>query len=69
MGLLLLFASSDPSSSLALASGHGYGKSKGQVHINVWRGPSKGYGKYKFAPWGYYAKLPADDAPHYKHHY
>lgn len=40
---------------------------KGHVHINVWRGPSKGYKKHKFAPWGYYAKLPADDYP--KHHY
>lgn len=40
---------------------------KGRVHINVWRGPSKGYGKHKFAPWGYYAKLPADDYP--KHHH
>ncbi|KAG9508989.1 hypothetical protein GZH46_02503 [Fragariocoptes setiger] len=39
---------------------------KGHVHINVWRGPSKGYKKHKFAPWGYWAKLPADES---KHHY
>lgn len=38
---------------------------KGYVHIKVWRGPSHGHKKHKFAPWGYKAKLPADD---HKHH-
>lgn len=33
---------------------------KGPVKINVWRGPTKGDKKHKFAPWGYHAKLPAD---------
>jgi len=40
---------------------------KGHVHINVWRGPTKGHKKHKFAPWGFYAKLPADEAK--KKHY
>lgn len=31
------------------------------VNVNVWRGASKGSKKHKFAPWGYYAKLAADD--------
>ena len=52
--LLLMFAAYDQ----AMAS-------KGHVHIKVWRGPSHGHKKHKFAPWGYKAKLPADD---YKHH-
>lgn len=56
LAFLLMFASYH----LAQA-GH-----KGHVHINVWRGPSKGYKKHKFAPWGFYAKLPADDE---KKHY
>lgn len=42
---------------------------KGHVHINVWRGPSKGHKKHKFAPWGYYAKLPADEKGKKHHHY
>lgn len=58
LALLLAFGSYD-----TVSAGH-----KGHVHINVWRGPSKGYKKHKFAPWGYYAKLPADDMPK-KHHY
>lgn len=41
------------------------GHSKGNVHIKVWRGPSHGHKKHKFAPWGYKAKVPADD---HKHH-
>lgn len=53
-------------SAYEIVSAGSYGK--GHVHVNVWRGPSKGYKKHKFAPWGYYAKLPADDAPKY-HHY
>lgn len=57
MVLLMSFATYD----LALA-----GHKDGHVHINVWRGPSKGYKKHKFAPWGYYAKLPADES---KKHY
>lgn len=59
ISLLVAFASYD----LVHAGGH-----KDRVHINVWRGPSKGYKKHKFAPWGYYAKLPADEGPK-KHHY
>lgn len=58
MAVLFMFASYD----LTLAGGH-----KGHVHINVWRGPSKGHKKHKFAPWGYYAKLPADEGK--KKHY
>ena len=56
MTLLLLFAAYDQA-----VAGH-----KGYVHVKVWRGPSHGYKKHKFAPWGYKAKLPADD---YKHHH
>lgn len=43
------------------------GKHKGHVKVNVWRGPSKGHKKHKFAPWGYYAKMPADSGK--KHHH
>lgn len=35
------------------------------VHINVWRGTSKGHKKHKFAPWGLHAKLPADQDKHH----
>lgn len=35
-----------------------YKRRKG-VRVHVWRGPRK-YRKRKFAPWGYYAKVPAD---------
>lgn len=56
LALLLVFAAYDEA-----IAGH-----KGKVHINVWRGPSKGHKKHKFAPWGYYAKLPADEG---KKHY
>jgi len=59
--LLLLWLSS----AYDLAIGH---KHKGQVHIDVWRGASKGHKKDKFAPWGYYAKLPADKGKKKKHH-
>ena len=38
------------------------------VNINVWRGPSKGHKKHKFAPWGYHAKLPADMDKKKHHH-
>lgn len=54
LAFLLMFASYDQQ-----VSAHKY------VHIKVWRGPSHGHKKHKFAPWGYKAKLPADD---YKHH-
>lgn len=63
LSILCLLASIHDSSSLVAAKKH-----KGHVHINVWRGPSKGYKKHKFAPWGYYAKLPADEMGK-KHHY
>lgn len=59
MAILLMFASYDQ----AIAGYKG-----GKVHVNVWRGPTIGYKKYKFAPWGYYAKLPADEGKKY-HHY
>ncbi|KAG7155866.1 Insulin-degrading enzyme-like [Homarus americanus] len=45
------------------ASGHG-GK-HGQVQIKVYRGPSKGHGYHKFAPWGYWVKQPEDDHGHH----
>lgn len=56
MAILLTLAAS------SVSAGH-----KGHVHINVWRGPSKGHKKHKFAPWGYYAKLPADESKKKKH--
>ncbi|KAK3874450.1 hypothetical protein Pcinc_020614 [Petrolisthes cinctipes] len=48
------------------ASDHGEGY-HGRVQIKVYRGPSKGYGYDKFAPWGYWVKQPEDD--HAKHHH
>lgn len=69
--IILSLAFESPSTTSLMAQAGGYDHHKGHVHINVWRGPSKGYHKKKFAPWGYYAKLPADESPkhHYKHHY
>ncbi|ROT71879.1 putative ubiquitin-like protein with similarity to mammalian NEDD8 [Penaeus vannamei] len=43
-----------------------YGGHLDRVQIKVYRGPSKGYGYHKFAPWGYWVKQPEDD--HAKHH-
>lgn len=54
---------------LTLAASSGSAAHKGHVHINVWRGPSKGHKKHKFAPWGYYAKLPADESKKKHHHH
>lgn len=48
--VLMLMIGDNP----ALAKDHKH------VQINVWRGPSKGHKKHKFAPWGFHAKLPAD---------
>lgn len=41
-----------------------YGKhSHGHVKVKVWRGPSHGYKKHKYAPFGYHFSI--DEKGHY----
>lgn len=40
-----------------------YKQSKGHVKIKVWRGPSHGYKKHKYAPFGYHFSV--DEKGHY----
>lgn len=53
---------------MAALSGLVMGGHHGHVSIKTYRGPSHGHGKgHKFAPWGYYAHVPADDHKHGHH--